>query len=75
MCFSSVKGQDSCNYTTNGEIFFIRVLAFSDLSNVNLKIIGANIFEVQELENDINIIMTESTTLGSTKSNGKLFYM
>ena len=74
MCFSAVKGQDSCNYVTNNEIFYIRVLAFSDLSDVTLKIIGVNIFEVQELEKDTNSTIVEATTHGSTESIGKLFY-
>ena len=74
MCASAVKGQDTCNIVTNNEIFYIRVLAFSDLSDVTLKIIGVNIFEVQELEKDTNITIVESTTHGSTESIGELFY-
>ena len=73
MCFSAVKGRDSCNYTTNSETFYIRVLAYSDLSGVTLKIIGVNNFEVQELEEDTNGAM-ESTTPFFTESNRKLFY-
>ena len=75
MCTSATVGLDSCKYTTNSEIFYIRVLAYSELRDVTLKIVGVNNFEIQELEKDTNFAMTqESTTLGSSESNGKLFY-
>ena len=69
MCSSATKGLDSCNYTTNSEIFYIRVLAYSELRDVTLKIVGVNNFEIQELEKDINIRETELTLFRCNKYN------
>ena len=59
-CASSETGSDSCSATVRDTYFFVRVLAYSRLSNAKLEITGGNIASVEEVD------VADQTTISPT---------
>ena len=59
-CASADTGSDSCSANVRDTYFYVRVLAYSRLSNAKLEITGGNIASVEEVD------VVDQTTISST---------
>ena len=59
-CASADTGSDSCSANVRDTYFYVRVLAYSRLSNAKLEITSGNIVSVEEVE------VVDQTTISPT---------
>ena len=59
-CASADAGSDSCSINVRDTYFYVRVQAYSRLSNAKLEITGGNIASVEEVD------VVDQTTISST---------
>ena len=65
MCRSTTSGSDSCRFSTNNDIFYVRVFAHDTLNRVTLIITAENAFSVSEV-NKPETTTPETTTPETT---------
>ena len=63
-CSSTDSGSDSCTETIRDISFYVKVLAYSGLSNAKLAITGGNIASVEEVD-EVDQTTISPTTLPS----------
>ena len=66
-CSSADEGSDSCSTTVRDTYFYVRVSAYSRLSNAKLEITGGNIASVEEVDVADQTTISPSTLTSISK--------
>ena len=72
-CASADTGSDSCSANVRDTYFYVRVLAYSRLSNAKLEITGGNIASVEEVDAADQTIISPTTISPTTLTSVSKF--